>query len=320
MSHDHEVAHAVLEDDLRARQPGRAGADDHHADVVGVLAHDAQRVQQRRQHDHRGAVLVVVEDRDVERLLQPPLDLEAARRRDVLEVDAAERRRDPFDDAHDLVDVGGAQAQREGVDAGELLEQHRLALHHRHRRLGPDVPEPEHRAAVGHDRDGVALDRQRPGRLGVLVDRRGHARDARRIGHREVVAGLDRDLADDLDLAALVHQERAVGDAGDRDALERPHRVDDALAVGGVDARHGDVARDAALVDADEVDRAEDRALGADRARHRGERARQLAQLDAHGEGVGGRGLEPRRRLQAGHAPDGVTGARSSAPGPTVGG
>ena len=47
-------------------------------------------VAQRGQHDDRGAVLVVVEDRDRQRLVQPALDLEAARRRDVLEVDAAE--------------------------------------------------------------------------------------------------------------------------------------------------------------------------------------------------------------------------------------
>src|SRR3712207_7195717 len=41
--------------------------------VLGVLADDLQGVQQRGQHDHRGAVLVVVEDRDVQRLLQAPL-------------------------------------------------------------------------------------------------------------------------------------------------------------------------------------------------------------------------------------------------------
>ena len=51
-----------------------------------------QRVDQRGEHDDRGAVLVVVEDRDVERLLEALLDLEAARRGDVLEVDAAEGR------------------------------------------------------------------------------------------------------------------------------------------------------------------------------------------------------------------------------------
>ena len=112
--------------------------------------------------DDRRAVLVVVEDRDVERLLQPALDLEAARRRDVLEVDAAEPGRDRGDRGDDLVGVGRREADRPGVDAAELLEQHRLALHHRHRRLGADVAEPEHRGAVADDGDGVLLDRQVP--------------------------------------------------------------------------------------------------------------------------------------------------------------
>ncbi len=59
------------------------------------LADHAQRVQQRGEHDDRRAVLVVVEDRDLELgSFSRALDLEAARRGDVLEVDAAERRRD----------------------------------------------------------------------------------------------------------------------------------------------------------------------------------------------------------------------------------
>ncbi len=55
-------------------------------------------------------MLVVVEDRDVEPRLEPVLDLEAARRGDVLEVDAAEGRREPDDGLDDLVDVGGGEA------------------------------------------------------------------------------------------------------------------------------------------------------------------------------------------------------------------
>ena len=84
---------------------------------------------------------------------QAALDLEAARRGDVLEVDAAEGRRDRLDEADDLVDVVGVQAQREGVDAGEVLEQQRLALHHRHGGRGADVAEAEDGGAVGDDRD-----------------------------------------------------------------------------------------------------------------------------------------------------------------------
>ena len=59
-------------------------------DLAGALADDPQRVDQRGEDDDRGPVLVVVEDRDVELGAQAALDLEAARRRDVLEVDAAE--------------------------------------------------------------------------------------------------------------------------------------------------------------------------------------------------------------------------------------
>ena len=143
-----------------------------------LLVDDAQGVGQRGQHHDRGAVLVVVEHRDVEQLAQPRLDLEAARRRDVLEVDAGEHRRDHLHGAHDLVDVLGVEAERPGVDAGEPLEQRRLALHHRQRGLRPDVAEPEHGRAVGDDRDRVALDRQPAGV--ARGSRRSPGRPARR--------------------------------------------------------------------------------------------------------------------------------------------
>ena len=61
-----QVLDAVLEDDLRARQARRARAHDDHAHVLRALADDPQRVQQRRQHHDGRAVLVVVEDRDVQ--------------------------------------------------------------------------------------------------------------------------------------------------------------------------------------------------------------------------------------------------------------
>ena len=66
---------------------------------------------------------------------------------------------DQLHGAHDLVGVLGVEADRERVDARELLEEARLALHHRHRRRRADVAEAEHGGAVGDDRDGVALDR-----------------------------------------------------------------------------------------------------------------------------------------------------------------
>src|SRR5205085_416123 len=82
------------------------------------------------------------------------LDREATGRGDVLEVDAAEARGHGGDRADDLVDVLRRQAERERVDAAELLEEHALALHDRHRRLRADVAEAEDGRAVGDHRDG----------------------------------------------------------------------------------------------------------------------------------------------------------------------
>ena len=62
-------------------------------------------------HHNGGAVLVVMEHGDVELVDQTALDLEAARRGDVLEVDAAEAGGEAFDGLDDLVDVLGIKAQ-----------------------------------------------------------------------------------------------------------------------------------------------------------------------------------------------------------------
>ena len=275
------VADAEAEQHVGRRDAGRADAGQHDPHVLGALADEPQRVHERRRDDDRRAVLVVVEDGDVEQLLQPALDLEAARRRDVLEVDAAEPGRDRRHGGDDLVGVGRREADRPGIDAAELLEQHRLALHHRHRRLGADVAEPEHRGAVADDGDGVLLDRQVPDLRHVLGDRHADARHAGRVGHREVVARLQRRLRGHLDLAAEVQQERPVGDVLDLDAGHRLDGGDDLLDVVGARGVDGDVADLLALLDADEVDRAQVAAGLADRAGDLGERAGAVVEMDA---------------------------------------
>ncbi|MDQ1038326.1 hypothetical protein QFZ75_004742 [Streptomyces sp. V3I8] len=217
----------------------RAGHDD--ADVAGRLAGHTQRVGQRGEHDDRRAVLVVVEDGDVEGLAQAGLDLEAARGRDVFQVDAGEAGGDRLDDLHDRVGVLGVQAQRPRVDAREALEEGRLALHHRQGGLGADVAEAQDGRAVGDDRDGVALDGQAPGVLGVLRDRHAHPGHTGRVDHREVVTVADGVLGRHLDLAAEVHQERTVGDLAERDVLDAAQLLDDLFRVLRGRRRDGDV-------------------------------------------------------------------------------
>ena len=187
-----DVADAGREQQLRDGGPRRTDAEGDDPHVLEALADDLQRVDERRRDDDRGAVLVVVEHRDVEQFGEPALDLEAARRGDVLEVDAAEDRRDVDHRLDDLVDVLGGEAERKGVDVAELLEEHRLALHHRDRRVRADVAETEHGAAVADDRHGVALDGEVPDAARILGDGEADPRDPGRVDHRQVVTRADR--------------------------------------------------------------------------------------------------------------------------------
>ena len=134
--------------------------------VADFLADDLEAVEDRGADDDRGAVLVVVEDRDLHAAAQLALDVEALRRLDVLEVDAAEGRLERGDHLDQLVRIGLVDLDVEDVDAGELLEQDALAFHHRLGSERTDGAEPEHRGAVGDDADQVAA-------RGVAERRRG---------------------------------------------------------------------------------------------------------------------------------------------------
>ena len=163
---------------------------------LDVLAGHFERVLQRGGGDDGRAVLVVVEDGDLHHRLEPLLDLEALRRGDVLEVDAAERRLHDPDGVDELLGVVRFELEIEDVDVGEALEEDGLPFHHRLAGRGADVAEAEDGGAVGDDGDEVAFVR-------VLVDVAGLARDlearlgdAGRVGEREIAlrrGGLGRD-------------------------------------------------------------------------------------------------------------------------------
>jgi hypothetical protein len=146
-------------------------------------------------------VLIVVEHRNLHPGLQLLLDLEALRALDVLKVDPAERRLQRRNRFHHALDGVGCYFDIEHVDAGELLEQDRLAFHHRLGRERADIAETEHGRAVRHHRDqiGPPGERRRFRRVGNdLLAGRGHPRG---ISQRQValvgerLGGLDFELA-----------------------------------------------------------------------------------------------------------------------------
>ena len=122
--------------------------------------------------------------------------------------------------------------------------------------------------------------------VGVFGDREADARYARRVGHREVVARLQRVLVVLLDLAAHVQQERAVGRVDHLRAVDRFDRGDDLLPVVAAGGVHDDVAQAVLAVGLDEVDGADHAAGVADRSGDLPEDAGSVAELDADGQAI----------------------------------
>ena len=119
---------------------------------------------------------------------------------------------------------------------------------------------------------------------------RAHAGDARRVRHREVVAVADRHAGQDLDLAAVVHVERAVADREDLDAVDvvdgGTHLGDVGLA-GAVD---DEVLVEDVTLGLEALQRHDVAACAADGDGQPTEGARHVVEPDADRDGVGGGG------------------------------
>ena len=237
---------------------------------------------------HRRAVLIIVEDRDVETFLQRVLDGEARRCGDVLEVDAPEGRGDSLDGLDDLLGVLRVEADRETVNAGELLEQQRLTLHHRHGCFGTDVTEAEHGSAVADDGDGVLLDRVVVGLGDVVVDGHAHSGDARGVRHGEVVGVGDAAQRQHLNLAAFVDAEGAVPPFDHGDPRQGVGHLDEFATVNLVASVNVDGARDAGALGF-KAGRAGNVAAGfADSDGKTAEGAGNVVENDLQPDGIGG--------------------------------
>ena len=186
------AAHAQSNGQLAAGDGRGACPGDNDADRPEVLPDQLEAVEEGRAGNDGGAVLVVVEHRDVHALAQCFLDLEALRGLDVLEVDAAKGRGDGGDDPHQFIDIVGLDFDIENVDVGEGLEQHAFAFHHRFGGQCAAVAQTKDGRPVGYHGDEVAFGRIRIGRRRVALDLEYGLGHAGRVGQRQISLGRQR--------------------------------------------------------------------------------------------------------------------------------
>ena len=154
-----------------------AAVDDRFALAQG-FAGDLGGVDQCGRDHNGGAVLIVVEDRNIAALFQLLLDLKAAGRSNILQVDTAKGAADVVHRLHKFVHILGAHAQGEGVYAAEFLKQHALALHHGHTGLRANVAQTQYRRAIGDHRYHIPAAGQLPAFVVICLNsqaRLGHA-------------------------------------------------------------------------------------------------------------------------------------------------
>ena len=191
---------------------GGTGAVHHQLRIAQFAVGQVAGIDQAGSSNDGGAVLVVMEHRNVHQFAQPLLDDETFRRLDVFQVDAAEAAQEP-DGVDEFVDVLGAEFQIDAVDIGEALEQRDLALHHRFRCDRAKIAQSEDGGAVGDDCDHVALGGVVVGQRLIARDVQARFRDAGRIGQRQVARGGDRlgDAGLQLARPAALHRQRLFG-------------------------------------------------------------------------------------------------------------
>ena len=264
-------ADALGEQQPDDRVAGGADPGDDDPDVLQLLADDPQRVGQRGEHDDRGAVLVVVEDRDVEQLAQPGLDLEAARRGDVLQVDPAVARGRWPRTISTISSVSWVSRQTgQASTPANRLNSAALPSITGSDAAGPDVAQAEHGRAVGDHGDRVALDGQPAGVVGVLRDRQADPGHAGGVGAGQVVAvrsgtfGVTSILPPRCSrkVRSLTLRTVTPGDPGER--------LGDLVGVVDVGGVAGDVDDDPVRVGLDHVQRGHDATGRADRRGQRG--------------------------------------------------
>ena len=183
---------AERDQEVEAGEGGGTGARGNDFDFLKLLACQFQTVDDGGGYDDGGAMLVVMEHRDVHHGAQAAFHLEAFRRLDVFQIDAAEGRLERRDGGDHILDAGRIDFDVENVDASEFLEEDGLAFHHRLGGQRADIAETENRRAVGNNGHEVAARCVIDCGIGIVANLKAGCGHTRRIGQRQVALVAER--------------------------------------------------------------------------------------------------------------------------------
>ena len=147
----HDMPSAVGMQQLDDSSASSASADHDEFAISQAAARQLGGVDQPSQYHHSRAVLVVVEDRNIQLSLQVLLNLEAFGRSDILEVNRAKAWCDRLNRSNNLLWLVHIQHDWHGIDTSKVLKQQRLTFHHRHGGFGAKVAQAQNGRAITND-------------------------------------------------------------------------------------------------------------------------------------------------------------------------
>ena len=177
---------------------GRARAAGDDPDFLFLLADHLQGVHHTGQCNNGGAVLVIMENRDIAYFLKPALDLKASGSGNILQVNTAKGSGNQGNGTHDLVYILALNAQREGIYITKGLEEDTFAFHNGHAGLRTDVSQSQDRCSVRNDRAQIVTPCKGIRLADVFLDGKTGLRHAGCIGKGQIIFGRYRNGRDDL--------------------------------------------------------------------------------------------------------------------------
>ena len=145
-----------FEQQIKAGQRRSARTRCHQLDLPRRFADHFERVQNRRAHSNRRAVLVIMKDWNLHALAQLALDVKTVWRFDVFQINGTKSGLQRGNDVDQFGGVFFVNFDVKNINASKLFKQHRLAFHHRLGGQRANVTQPQHGRAVGDHRHQVA--------------------------------------------------------------------------------------------------------------------------------------------------------------------
>src|SRR5215211_3006315 len=156
------------------------------------LTNNLQRICQRRRRDNGGAVLVIMENGNIQHSLQRLFYIEALRRFYIFKVNAAKGRRNCSYDLDDFIRVMGIYFDIEHINVSKFFKQYTFSLHNWLAGERAAVAESQNGGTVRDDCNQISLGCVLIGVIRILFDLQNRLCNARRVRQTQVTLGIHR--------------------------------------------------------------------------------------------------------------------------------